>query len=114
MLALSTAWTSEPRPKVGCNRWTRPYCRRRSARLPPPRRKCGPISYLSHLGPSVEDQRSDHGADRIQIWVESNGLPLHSLGVGVVHWVLEGSLAVVVFVDGAAGVLRFWCGSVFR
>lgn len=114
MLTVSTAWTSEPGLKVLCNRWTRPFCGHRSARLPPPRRKCGPIRYLSHLVPSVEDQFSDHGADSIQIGVESNGLPLHSLGVGVVHWVLEGSLTVVVFVDGAAGVLCFWCGSVFE
>lgn len=61
----------------------------------------------------VEDPFSDHGADGIQVGVESNGLPLHSLGVGVVHGVLEGGLAVVVFVDGAAGVLCFWCGSAF-
>lgn len=62
----------------------------------------------------VEDPFSDHGADGIQVGVESNGLPLHSLGVGVVHGVLEGGLAVVVFVDGAAGVLCFWCGSAFE
>lgn len=68
----------------------------------------------SHLGPSVEDTFSDHGADSVQIGVESNRLPLHSLGVGVVHGVLKGSLAVVVFVDGAAGVLSFWCGSAVK
>lgn len=66
---------------------------------------------MRHFVPSVEDPVSDHGADSIQIGVESNGLPLHSLGVGVVHWVLEGSLTIVVFVDRAAGVLCFWCGS---
>lgn len=62
---------------------------------------------------SEEDNRpSDHGADGIQIRIESNSLPLHGLGVGVVHGVLKGSLPVVVFVDRAARVLCFWCGSV--
>lgn len=113
VLTFSTSWTSEPGLMVLCNRWTRPYCWPRSARLPPPRRKSGPIRYLSYLVPIVEGYFSDHGADSIQIGVESNGLPLHSLRVGVVHWVLEGSLTVVVFVDGAAGVLCFWCRSAF-
>lgn len=67
---------------------------------------------MSHLVPSGEDRFSDHGADSVQIGVESNRLPLHGLGVGVVHGVLEGSLAVVVFVNGAPGVLSFWCGSI--
>lgn len=82
-----------------------------SAALPPS--KCGPARRPSHeFFSSEDDGSSDHGADRVQVGVEAHGFALHGLGVGVVHGVLEGSLAVVVLVHRAARVLGFWCGSV--
>lgn len=53
-----------------------------------------------------------HGADRVEVGVEADGLPLGRLGARVVHGVLERRLAVVVFVNRAACVLRFGCSPV--
>lgn len=63
---------------------------------------------------SEDDGSSDHGADRVQVGVEAHRLALHGFGVGVVHGVLEGSLAVVVLVDRAARVLGLRRGPVRR
>lgn len=63
---------------------------------------------------SEDDGWSDHGADRVQVGVEAHRLALHGLGVGVVHGIFKGSLAVVVLMHRTARVLGFRSGSVER
>lgn len=61
---------------------------------------------------SIEQQTSNHGADRVEVGVEADHFPFSSFRVCVVHGVLERRLPVVVLVDRTSRVLRFVCFSV--
>ena len=53
-----------------------------------------------------------HCANCVQVGVESYCLPLHRLGIGVIHGVLKGCLAIVIFMNRTSCVLRFGCSPV--
>lgn len=54
-----------------------------------------------------------HCANCVQVGVESYCLPLHRLGIGVIHGVLKGCLAIVIFMNRTSCVLCFGCSPLF-
>lgn len=55
-----------------------------------------------------------HCANCVQVGVKSYCLPLHRLGIGVIHGVLKGCLAVVIFMNRTSCVLCFGCSPVYK